>query len=111
VDIFGSLVFEVIKCSTILLAKRKKAGECPKGWAKCCFATEITEFTEKNSKVSHGTPWHRTPGQVCARGKCEGSVAKPTKLDTPKSMVFSLWLDKICILYTEHTDNTDFSVE
>lgn len=38
--------------------------ECPKGWAKYASATEITEFIEKNSKLS------------------VGSVAKPTKLDT-----------------------------
>ena len=38
--------------------------ECLKEWAKTSFATEITEFSEKNSKVS------------------VGSVAKPTELDT-----------------------------
>jgi len=39
--------------------------ECSKEWAKTSFATEITEFSEKNSKVS------------------VDSVAKPTELDTP----------------------------
>ena len=39
-------------------------------------ATEFTEFSEKDLKVSHGT---------CARGKCVDSVAKPTKFGTPKT--------------------------
>jgi hypothetical protein len=27
----------------------------PKGWTGCSFATELTEFIEKNSKVSAGS--------------------------------------------------------
>ena len=59
-----------------------KIVKCPKGWAGCCFATEITEFIEKNSKVS------------------AGSVAKPMKLDTPKDRrgrIYKKWVTHYCM--------------
>jgi hypothetical protein len=44
-----------------------KHAKSAKDWI---FRADLGEFL----RVLPGTPWHRTPGQVCARVKCCGEL-------------------------------------